>query len=247
MISDDEEKNGSYVVCIETNGISTEPAESIQSLINGETLTFMNNKYEIVGGDTLVSKMVMPFLAVPDDFVYDDVFILNFDKSLTRNMYDDIIGNANLYIPEALIFPELKLPDNDTLSIFDNIIIISILISIISACNFVLLYHFILSKRNRDLAIFRICGSSKIKCYKIYIGECLVYSVPCYIVGSCIYYIILKSTLDNVYPYIMDTYSLKISFIIFFLYTIVLLIIVSILILSHINKSIVSELKEKKV
>jgi ABC-type multidrug transport system permease subunit len=247
MLTDEEEQSGALVACIETNGISTEPAESVQSLIQGNTLTFQGQEYEIVGGDTLVSEMSIPFLSIPDDFVYDDVVILDFERTLTRSMYEDIINTAEEAMPRALTFPELKLPDNDTLSIFDNILIIAILISFISACNFVLLYHFILSKRNRDLAIFRICGSSRMNCYRIYLGECLIYSIPCYLVGGGVYYILLKSTLCKIYPYILDTYSLKITLYIFLLYLLILLIVVSILIISHINKPIVAELKEKKV
>lgn len=248
MITDEEEKNGEYVACIEMGTDHKIPSESIQNLMSSdETLTFMNREYKIIGGSSIISKMVIPFLSVPDDFIYDDVIILSFDKSLTRNMYNEIIMSSENNMPEALVFPELKLPDTDTISIFDNIIAIAILISAFSAFNFVLLYHFILNKRMHDFAVLRICGCSKIQSFGIYIGECLLISVPFYIVGTGIYIFLLNTVLKKIYPYISEAYSLKVYAVIFAVYIITLVIVVGTMILSHINKSIISQLKEKRI
>lgn len=248
MITDEEEKNGEYVACIETEWNSDKPDGSIQDMvINDNTLSFMNNEYRIVGGCGIVSKMVIPFLSIPDDFVYDDVIIFSFDKSLNRSMYSEIIMSSDKYMPMALTFPELKLPDTDTISIFDNIIAIAILISAFSAFNFVLLYHFILNKRTHDLAVLRICGCSKLKSFSIYIGECLLVSVPFYIAGTGFYIFLLNTVLKKIYPYISEAYSLKVYVVIFAVYIITLVVVVGIMILSHINKSIVSQLKEKRI
>ena len=248
MITDEEEKNGEYVACIEMGTDHKIPSESIQNLMSSdETLTFMNREYKIIGGSSIISKMVIPFLSVPDDFIYDDVIILSFDKSLTRNMYNEIIMSSENNMPEALVFPELKLPDTDTISIFDNIIAIAILISAFSAFNFVLLYHFILNKRMHDFAVLKICGCSKIQSFGIYIGECLLISVPFYIVGTGIYIFLLNTVLKKIYPYISEAYSLKVYAVIFAVYIITLVIVVGTMILSHINKSIISQLKEKRI
>ena len=146
-----------------------------------------------------------------------------------------------------MIFPDLKLPDHDTISIFDNIIAISILISVFSAFNFVLLYHFILNKRNHDLAVMRVCGCSKLKVFGNCIGECLLISMPFYVLGTGIYIFLLHAVLKKNYPYISDVYSLKVYALIFALYIVILMLAVGIMVLSHINQSIVSQLKEKKI
>lgn len=248
MINDEEEKNGEYVACIETEWNNGNPAEDIQTMMNDEnTLIFMNREYNVIGGCSIVANMVIPFLSVPDDFIYDDALILSFTNGLNRTMYDDIIMAAETYMPLALTFPELKLPDNDTISIFDNIIAIAILISIFSAFNFVLLYHFILQKRTHDLAVLRVCGCNKLKSFCIYIGECLIISIPFYIIGSAIYFLLLNTVLNKIYPYISEAHSLKVYMQIFAVYIITLTIVVGIMISSHINKSIVSQLKEKKI
>lgn len=248
MITDEEEKNGEYVVCIETEWKNSNAGEAVQSLMkDDETLVFMEQEYKIIGGSSVIGNIAIPFLSIPDDFIYDDVVILDFASSLNRNMYSEIIMAADTYMPGALTFPELKLPDNDTISIFDNIIAIAILISVFSAFNFVLLYHFILNKRTHDLAVLRICGCSKPRSFFIYIGECLLISIPFYILGTGIYFLLLNTVLKKIYPYISEAYSLKAYALIFAVYIIILMIVVSIMVLSHINKSIISQLKEKRI
>ena len=149
MITDEEEQSSALVACVETSLSSKNVQESVQSIMtDDETLVFMNQEYHIVGGSGVIANIIVPFLSVPDDFVYDDVIILDFKQPLNRTIYQEIIAASTKYMPDALIFPDLKLPDHDTISIFDNIIAISILISVFSAFNFVLLYHFILNKRN---------------------------------------------------------------------------------------------------
>lgn len=248
MITDEEEKSGESVACIQTEWNDEKAAEGVQGLMkDDETLIFMNREYKVIGGSSVIGNMVVPFLSIPDDFIYDDVVILGFEVSLNRSMYDEIIMASETHMPGALTFPELKLPDNDTISIFDNIIAIAVLISAFSAFNFVLLYHFILNKRTHDLAVLRICGCSKIRSFSIYIGECLLISVPFYIAGTGIYIFLLNTVLKNIYPYISEAYSLKVYAVIFAVYIITLVLTVGIMILSHINKSIVSQLKEKRI
>lgn len=248
MITDEEEKNGEHVAFVETDWDDKKITEKAQSLMKDEeTLVFMNTEYKVIGGCGTVGNMVIPFLSVPDDFVYDDVIILDFSVGLKRNMYYEIMNAAESCMPRALEFPELKLPDVDTISIFDNIIAIAILISVFSAFNFVLLNHFILNKRTHDLAVLRVCGCNKLQSFCIYIGECLLISIPFYIVGTGIYIFLLNTVLKKIYPYISEAYSPKIYVFIFAVYIITLMIIVGIMILSHINKSIVSQLKEKRI
>lgn len=248
MITDEEEQSSALVACVETSLSSKNVQESVQSIMtDDETLVFMNQEYHIVGGSGVIANIIVPFLSVPDDFVYDDVIILDFKQPLNRTIYQEIIAASTKYMPDALIFPDLKLPDHDTISIFDNIIAISILISVFSAFNFVLLYHFILNKRNHDLAVMRVCGCSKLKVFGNCIGECLLISMPFYVLGTGIYIFLLHAVLKKNYPYISDVYSLKVYALIFALYIIILMLAVGIMVLSHINQSIVSQLKEKKI
>ena len=248
MISDEEEQNGEYVACIETALNSKEISDGVHSLLkDDDTLVFMNQEYKVVGGSGIIGNMVIPFLAVPDDFIYNDVIIITCENHLNRNMYRELITKSDEYMPGAIVFPELKLPDDDTISIFDNIIAISVLISVFSAFNFVLLYNFIIEKRNHDLAVMQICGCSKYRVFFTYVGECLMMSIPLYIIGTFLYHCLLNMVLKNIYDYILDVYSLKVYAYIFSVYITILFIAVSILVVLRSNKTIVSALKEIRI
>ena len=79
------------------------------------------------------------------------------------------------------------------------------------------------------------------------LGECLLISMPFYVLGTGIYIFLLHAVLKKNYPYISDVYSLKVYALIFALYIVILMLAVGIMVLSHINQSIVSQLKEKKI
>lgn len=248
MVSDEEEQNGEYVACIETALNSSDVSDGVHSLLkDDDTLVFMNQEYKVVGGSGIIGNMVIPFLAVPDDFIYNDVLIISCENHLNRNMYSELIAKSDEYMPGAIDFPELKLPDDDTISIFDNIIVIAILISVFSAFNFVLLYNFIIEKRKHDLAVMRICGCSKYRTFFTYVGECLMMSIPLYIIGTFLYHCLLNTVLKNIYEYISDVYSLKVYALIFAIYITILVIAVSIMIVLRSNKTIISVLKEQRI
>lgn len=248
MVTDEEEENGEYVACIETAFNSSNILDGVHSLLkDDETLVFMNQEYRVVGGSGVIGNFTIPFLSIPDEFTYNDVIIIKCDNHLTRNMYMDLITKSDEYLPGAIDFPELKLPDDDTVSIFDNIIVIAILISIFSAFNFVLLYNFIIEKRSHDLAVMRICGCSRYRTFFTYAGECLMVSVPLYIIGTLLYHCLLNTVLKNIYEYISDVYSLKVYVLIFAIYITILVIAVSIMIVLRSNKTIVTSLKEHRI
>ena len=97
--------------------------------------------------------------------------------------------------------------------------LISILISIISAVNLVMAYLYMIKKRNRDLAIMRICGCTRRTAIITYLGECILLTVPVYTIGLCLYIILMKNILCNLFEYIEEAYSGLAIFSIFLIYT----------------------------
>lgn len=55
-----------------------------------------------------------------------------------------------VYLNNALIFPELNLPDTDSITIYKNIIFISAIMCIISIFNFAMIYKFIFEQRKKE-------------------------------------------------------------------------------------------------
>lgn len=239
----DEEKLGSKVAFVSTkaSGQWNDQSECLKVdekhiKINGET-------YEVVGGGILPAPTI-PFMSVPDDFLYDDIFMIELKNVLSNSAYNEMKENAQIYLEDSFVFPELDLPDTDSISIYKNIIAIAVLMCLISALNFILIYRFILEQRKKRTAIFRINGCTRKKTFIYSYLECVFISVPVYILGTCIFNFIFEPLFENWFEYFDRAYTLKSYFILFIVYAVILTVMVMLTVSKNLEKSIVQEWKE---
>lgn len=247
MMTDEEENSGANVAVVHYDDFIGGRNEFTESLMKDEdTIIFLGKEYEIIGDEETTTIPSVPFLSVPEDFIFDDIIILGFDTVISKPAYEELKMQADMLIPEKLIFPELSLPDPDSITLYNNIILISLLIAVLSLLNFAMLYHFVLERRSRDLAIIRICGCTKRKALLIYLGECTALSVPVYITGTAVFILLLNRVFDGLFIYMKEAYSPAVYLIIFAGYILLMLLILGIMISRHISKTILQEWKEGK-
>ena len=152
--------------------------------------------------------------------------------------------NADIYFPNSLVFPQLDLPDTDSISIYKNVIIIALLMCIISVLNFVLIYRFILELRKKRTAVFRLTGCTKKRTFIYFYMECIFISVPVYALSLCIFNFLIKPFLENWFEYFDRAYTLKSYIILFIVYILTLTVMVWFTIYENLKKSIIEEWKE---
>jgi ABC-type antimicrobial peptide transport system permease subunit len=198
-------------------------------------------KYMVVGTYMAGgSTPIVPFLSIPDDITVNSVGF-SFERNITRAIYNDITDKAEEYLPGVLVFPELQFPDTDTINIYNNMMWISVFISILSVINFAMLYHFIIQKRQRSLAIMRICGCTSYKAVLMYFSECAIITLPSYLIGIVINIILTKKVMNRVFEYFEEAYSVNTYLLMFAAYIAVYIIILLIMIYSTVRKTIVEE------
>lgn len=235
-ITNEEEANGAYVAL---NSI-----EMGDTLSDGEgKIRLFGNDYTIIGTYKGASSLpIVPFLTIPDSLPLTGFGIM-FYHNVTRAQYNELTSVAEEIIPGKLIFDDLQFPDSDTVYLYNNIILIAILISLVSAINFSMLYLYLVKKRSHELSVFRICGCTKSKAVHYYLGECILISVPTYFVGIGLYIILLKHVLSGVFEFMEQAYSWKIYLIIFLIYLAVVLLLMEIVIRRKISTSVMDGLR----
>lgn len=242
FFSDDEEKNGKDVAIVFNNGNGwNEPTQNIKSSEN--SIELFGRPFQVIGETSVPGTPIIPFLSVPEDTRFTGIIAFAFSSNINKTIYDELKSAAETAIPGVLVFEEIEFPDNEAIYMYNNIMLISVLIAILSVINFAMLYHFILQERSRDIAIFRICGCNALKTMMICLGECFILSVPIYIIGAISYYNIMHHILANIFPYMEAAYSTIIYVAIFLIYFIIMLIILAIMIYKHVKKSIIEEWK----
>ena len=239
-ITNEEEAVGANVVLLPT----ASDEQLYQSLMTDDTtIRLFGKNYEVIGKYNGAGGCpIVPFLTVPDSIPLDG-FGIRFYKSVTKTQYNQIVNTANELLPGKLIFEDLHLPDNDTIYLYNNTMLIAVLISVVSAINFAMLYLYMVKRRSHELSVFRICGCTKSKAVRLYLGECILISVPVYFVGVALYIILLKRLLSDVFEYMEQAYSVKIYLIIFLIYLAVVLLIMEIVIRKKISSSVMEGLR----
>ena len=231
---------GDHVVII-TDDERSRIGQYLNVLRNGDTLMLWKQPYKIIGAVTDFFPLNVPFTAVPDDLQLEGAVFLTFSRSITREQYDTVIETANQTMPGKVTFENLAIPDSESRYLYSNIMLLSVLIAVLSVINFVMLYHYILQRRSRTLAIFRITGCTAGRAVLMYLGECLAVSVPVYLIGLCVYIPLMQRVLSKLFPYMAEAYSAKIYAAIFGMYLIIMLLMLSVMISVHVHHSLIGE------
>lgn len=243
-ISNEEEATGSYCAMMwgENEASWNEAGERLKN--DDGTVRLFGHNYKVIGtyrGSN--GTPIVPFLTVPNDLELEQIGF-SFEKNLTRSAYEDMKKKAELIIPGKLIFPELDFPDNDTIAVYNNMISIALVLSVISVANYALLFYFILQKRQRRLAILRISGCTKLRAAVEYLCECALIMMPCYMLGAGLNSLLCKNVFNNVFEFFEQAYSAKVYLILFAVYFVSFVMITLIMVTFTVRKTIISSLNE---
>lgn len=243
FFSDDDEKTGANVALIYTDmGEWNEATLAIKTGDN--TIRLFDKEYEIIGTyDGFGGVPLIPFLSIPEDLELSAPAFM-FEKNLTKSQYEEIRSAAGRAVPETFVFPDLAFPDTENIYIYNNIMLICTLIAVLTVINFASLYNYIISKRIRQLAVFKLCGCTSFKATGFYLAECAIICVPVFMIGTASYIPVMKFFLSPIFPYMKDAYSPVIYAVIFALYIIILVIIMSFTLIRSVKKNTAAIWKE---
>lgn len=237
-ISNEDEKAGSYSAIV---------SQEICDKKEGDKIDFLGNSYTVVGtykGGSYTP--IVPFLTVPDDIIIKECSF-TFSNALTRPTYENLKSAAKKTLYNKLTFPDLLLPDDDSIALYRNIILISVLIAALSVMNFAMLYLFIIRKRKNTLAVMQLCGARKWQTVLIYLGECMIITIPAFGMGTLLFDILLKTCFIKHFLYIEEAFSLLVYIVIFGIYSVVMIVVLGCIISRSTHSDIKECLSEGKI
>lgn len=237
--TDEEMNNGSLVAVVNPYSI----AEYKNILVDDDTIRLFGKDFKIIGKtDIKISDLYIPFTSLPDEQNIV-IFEVLFKRNITRSIYTEMKQKADEIIPERLYFPELEGIDRDDMAIYNNMIAISLCISVLSTVNFAMLYHFLIEKRQKQLAIMRMCGCKKVRAVFTYLGECILITLPAYGAGILINKLLIHSLPSGMLEFMEDAYSPKVYGTLFGVYIAAFAVILLFMITKSVNKTIAEEWK----
>ena len=225
--TEEQESNGENVAIV-LNDLTSTDSITRQLMINDDEISFQGKNYKIIGFQDL-SILMIPFDSLDNNTPVESL-LLNFVKPLTRSQYDEIKEKISMSFGDLAEIPELDIPESENYYLYNTIILISVLIAVLAAINFTVLYKYILSKRTKALSIFRICGCSKYEALRMFLSECMLITIPVFALTSLCYDKLVLPILAKHFEYIESAYSLKLYLLIFAIYVLSSLVVLGIMI-----------------
>lgn len=214
--SEEAQHNGERVALLsETRDYSDSGISRAASYVtrkeNGrEFLTVENEEYEIIGYSP-ACIIDVPILSLDDSVTFGQSIDLDFGSMqsdmITKRQYEIIKDTFESNFGTAVTVPELELPDQRTLYYYRTIMLVAVLISMLAALNYSQLYSYIMDQRKRTIAIIRICGCTPNKAVCIFLLECLILTIPPYIISAFFFAKAVLPALKNTYPYMQGAFS----------------------------------------
>jgi hypothetical protein len=242
--SDYEEANGICVALIPDTDVYLE-VPALNSIMNGDKLRIGGKDYEIIGKHAWNEDGAMfPFSTVSEDQILTNTMI-TFDSSVSTKTYNKIRDIFNTYMGNKAEFDAIRTIDKDTYYTYKTVILISVVIALIAATNFMILYRYIISTRKRATAIFKILGLTSGKLNLINLSECIILIVPFFFFGMILYQSVFLPRLSTYFVYMQDAYSPFIYFLLFLIFISISFIVIGSMLFSMNRKKILDLIKDR--
>ncbi len=200
--------------------------------VDENTLRIQGKNYEIIAYGTIDNdRPTIPITSLDDTTPFTERIIFHFRKPVRQEQYDAVAEKTEQIFGDKAVLEPASLPDDDAIYLYNTIIIVTIFITLVSAINFAILYRYILSSRKQSLMVYRICGMSFGRVVLLYLGECVALTVPAYLMGILLFENMILKKVSGYYEYMNDNYSSYVYFILFVVYFLLSVLILTVMII----------------
>lgn len=129
-------------------------------------------------------------------------------------------------------------------SYYSMLIAVQVLIILVTVTNIAIIFRYILMKRKRQIAIFKLCGCRS--CTAMFMAEGIVLTVPVFLIGSLVYLLLLRPVFGRMFVFMSAAYTPLNLLLIFFLFSSLSTLALYISVCPIVNKTPVVIWKEER-
>ena len=197
----------------------------------GDMVNIAGVEFEVVGTDVRGfgdDDIEIAFTSCPDNV---DLFLVyfNFEQLPTQKDYDCIKNTFKGVFGDDVTIDEFQLQDQETIISYRTTIIISIAIGLVSALNTCLLYGYIISQRQKQMAIYGIVGASKGLRLVMNELEIMLVDIVVVLMGFVMFRFGFEDVIAMVYESSVELYSIKAYLIMMAMYVACILVFTTVL------------------
>ncbi|MDD6489714.1 MAG: hypothetical protein PUG48_07865 [Clostridia bacterium] len=225
----------------------------------GDTVKINNTEYVIAKmKDTANGFGTGRDYALPTGFavlypnVDDDFLVRSISFTVTDDIPQEVRGQITdtiktLFAQDAVGGIHEAEPQPLAEKQFNNMVyVVSFILIAVVLLNVARLYTYVMSKRQKTIAVCRLCGADKIKSFLLYITEIIITLIVTYLIGALIFHYGLINLIALVFPTFAEFFTLQIYLNVFAAYLVIGIIIMSLNLIPLVHKTIVESKKGAK-
>lgn len=203
----------------------------------GDKVKLGNKEYTISIIDENVAYINIPYNTIPDDFIISYIWVYTVEPCTPKEAAEisekikELFQTENFDPPEPRVLDEIQ---NIQLAYGITAAVIIMIILNISR-----VYSYVLTYRKKPFAIMNICGASKRKIFLIYLVELMLTLIVTFGIALLIFHTLILQPIAVSYPNFLISMTSQTYLIIFGIYFVVAVLIMSLTISRFISKSAV--------
>ena len=203
----------------------------------GDKVKLGNKEYTISIIDENVAYINIPYNTIPDDFIISYIWVYTVEPCTPKESAEISEKIKELFQTEYFDPPEPRVLDEVQNIQLAYGITAAVIIMII--LNISRVYSYVLTYRKKSFAIMNICGASKRKIFLIYLVELMLTLIVTFGIALLIFHTLILQPIAVSYPNFLISMTLQTYLIIFGIYFLVAVLIMSLTISRFISKSAV--------
>lgn len=203
----------------------------------GDKVKLGNKEYTISIIDENVAYINIPYNTIPDDFIISYIWVYTVEPCTPKEAAEISEKIKELFQTEYFDPPEPRVLDEVQNIQLAYGITAAVIIMII--LNISRVYSYVLTYRKKTFAIMNICGASKRKIFLIYLVELMLTLIVTFGIALLIFHMLILQPIAVSYPNFLISMTLQTYLIIFGIYFVVAVLIMSLTISRFISKSAV--------
>ncbi len=215
----------------------------INAFKKAKRVNVFGKSYSIIGklnpyqGYYLINDIYIPFTSLDENQPLEWGLYFEYNKTLNKNDVRQLISYAHDCFGDRIMFDDYNsYYDFDLSKYYMSLCFSCVLICLLSAFNFILLYRYILSTRINEYRILRICGATRLKLAIEFTTEVLTLSFPVLIIGAVAFEVIIKKYIILFYEHSLGAYGIRLYLIVIFVYLITTVISSMLMFFVHLAK-----------
>jgi hypothetical protein len=223
-----------------------------ENIGDSSTVEVDGREFTIVNSDYSMGVLTAPITSFYNDTPLrlrnnSQCVFLEFTTDISRSQYDDIVGAVAVNMGENAKVPDMDISPATELFYYKTILLVSVMISVLAALNFAVLYRFVLQKRIKTLTIFRLCGCTKNRIVRLYLSECMLVGLPLFAATELAFDRLALPALSKIFEYIGYAYSPILYLAIFGIYAVSSFVVLLIMIRVYVGNRTITQLKAGEV